>query len=308
MSSPQMFESKLEIQPNTKATATSIKWKGHGDLMLCGERWGYANAIPVIFLHGGGQTRHTWNATAARVARRGYDAFTVDCRGHGESDWAIDGDYGIEALIVDLVALIETHELKTPVLVGASMGGLTSLVAAGEKHLECSGLVLVDIAPRVETRGVEKIISFMRGHPDGFETIEQARAAVVAYNPNRKQASDGSGLQRNLRLCHDGRYRWHWDPRLLDHPERSNLEIAVLQQARRIEAARNISAPSMLVRGTKSDIVSDDCVDELRDLIPHVDVVEIADAGHMVAGDRNDLFADAVISFLDKYTPCRFPY
>lgn len=303
-----MFESKLVAKPNTKATRTAIKWKGHGDLMLCGERWGYSDATPVIFLHGGGQTRHTWAATAERVATRGYAAFTVDCRGHGDSDWAADGDYSIDSLIADLGTFIEICELKSPILVGASMGGLTSLVAIGEKHLKSSGVVLVDIAPRLETGGVERIVSFMRGHPDGFETIEQAHAAVVAYNPHRKQASDTSGLQRNLRLCQDGRYRWHWDPQLLDHPERANPEMAILQQARRIEAARNICVPAMLVRGTKSDIVSDECVNELRELIPHIDVVEIANAGHMVAGDRNDLFADAVITFLDKNIQCRFQH
>lgn len=181
------------------------------------------------------------------------------------------------------------------------MGGITALVGVGEGKLACRALVLVDIAPRIEAEGVARIVAFMRGYPDGFESLESARAAVAAYNPQRQQAGDGSGLRKNLRLCSDGRYRWHWDPRLLEHPERADPAMMAQQQERRMAAARRIEVPTLLVRGTQSDIVSAEGVRELRELIPHAEVVEIAQAGHMVAGDRNDIFSEAILAFIGRH-------
>ena len=61
---------------------------------------------PVIFLHGGGQTRHSWGSTASQVAVNGHPCWSVDLRGHGESDWAADGDYSTEAMVEDLGAIL----------------------------------------------------------------------------------------------------------------------------------------------------------------------------------------------------------
>ncbi len=275
-------------------------WVGRGGVLLQGERWGSAAGRPVVFLHGGGQTRHAWAGAARQVAARGFESMAIDTRGHGDSAWAHDGDYSLDAMVADVATLVETAG-TAPVLVGASMGGITTLVGVGEGRIACRALVLVDIAPRVEPEGVARILAFMRGHPDGFASIEQARAAVAAYNPQRRQAGDGAGLSKNLRLGSDGRYRWHWDPRLLDDPERADPSVAVQQQERRIEAARQIRVPVLLVRGAMSDIVSEAGVRELLELIPHAEVVEIIQAGHMVAGDRNDVFSDAILSFIARH-------
>jgi pimeloyl-ACP methyl ester carboxylesterase len=283
--------------PVDRDTGERFEWRGHGGLRLCGERWGRDGDGPVLFLHGGGQTRHAWAGAAQRVAYSGYEAMAIDMRGHGDSDWAPDSDYSVEALAADLAAL-SVEDDRAPILVGASMGGITALVGVGEGKLACRALVLVDIAPRIEPVGVARIVAFMRGHPDGFESLEAARAAVAAYNPHRRQAGDSSGLRKNLRLGEDGRYRWHWDPRLLEHPERSDPAMMERQQERRIAAAARINVPTLLVRGTRSDIVSDEGVRELRALIPHAEVVEVAQAGHMVAGDRNDLFSEAILAFI----------
>lgn len=277
-----------------------FEWRGHGGVRLRGERWGRGGDGPVLFLHGGGQTRHAWAGAAQRIAQRGYEAMTVDTRGHGDSDWAPGSDYSVDALAADLAAL-PAQDGRAPVLVGASLGGITALVGVGEGQLACRALVLVDIAPRIEPEGVARIVAFMRGHPDGFESFEAARAAVTAYNPHRQQAGDGSGLRKNLRLCRDGRYRWHWDPCLLDHPERDDPATMAQQEERRMAAARRIDVPTLLVRGTQSDIVSEEGVRELRELIPHAEVIEIAKAGHMVAGDRNDIFSEAILAFIGRH-------
>lgn len=276
----------------------TISVSGHNGLGIVGDRRGDPSGLPVIFLHGGGQTRRSWSVAADRLAGAGFCAITFDARGHGESAWSEDGSYCVEAMIGDLRAVMATVS-RPPVLVGASMGGITSLVAAGEGHLPgLAGLVLVDIAPRVDAAGVARIIRFMGANPGGFESLEQARDAIAAYNPHRPPPADLEGLKKNLRLGADGRYRWHWDPRFLANTEAQHDAGRQPELERRLRAASAIRVPTLLVRGASSDIVSPDAARELLELIPDARAVEVAAAGHMVVGDRNDVFLSAITPFL----------
>src|ERR1700674_258493 len=92
-----------------------------------------------------------------RLAKAGFRAIAFDARGHGDSDWAPDGRYDQDCMVADLQCVIAASGDPRPVLVGASMGGNTSLVAVGEGHVDAKALVLVDVAPRVETEGVKRI-------------------------------------------------------------------------------------------------------------------------------------------------------
>lgn len=280
-----------------------LEFSGYGGVRLVGERRGDENSPIVLLLHGGGQTRHAWSNAAKRIASVGFCAITLDARGHGDSQWAPEGDYSIDALVEDLCGVIKqlggVHSV-----VGASMGGITAMVAVGENKVQpVDRLVLVDIAPRVESEGVRKIIHFMSANLNGFATLEEARAAVAAYNPHRPPHRDTSGLRKNLRLREDGRFYWHWDPQFLDYATRSDAGEALSRLERRMSAARGVRIPTLLVRGAGSDVVSSECVRELLELIPQASVVDIAGAGHMVAGDRNDVFATAVLSFLKPELP-----
>ena len=157
-------------------------YRSEEGLTLAGERAGERGAQPVILLHGGGQTRHSWRRAVRELAARGYDVINLDARGHGESEWAPDGDYGFRTQSRDLDRIIATLPMK-PALVGASMGGATGLILAGMRDpVPASVLVLVDIVPRMDPQGSEKIRAFMRSHPNGFETVEEAAEAVRAYN------------------------------------------------------------------------------------------------------------------------------
>lgn len=285
----------------TLQAAELLSIAGHNGLQIVGDRRGDPSGLPVIFLHGGGQTRHSWSAAARQLAGSGFCAITFDARGHGDSAWSEDGAYGIDAMIGDLTAVM--HEVSTPpILIGASMGGITSLVAAGEGRLPAlSGLVLVDIAPRVDTKGVARIIRFMGANPDGFQSLEQARDAIAAYNPHRPPSADLEGLKKNLRESGDGRFRWHWDPRFLANTAAQHDAGRQQDLERRLRAASAIRVPTLLVRGAASDIVSADAARELLELIPHARVVDIADAGHMVVGDRNEVFLSAILPFLRQW-------
>lgn len=114
----------------------------------------------ILLLHGGGQTRHSWRKSGLRFAEAGWTTVALDARGHGDSGWAPDGDYSADALIADLAAVIDQLSV-VPVLVGASMGGMTSLLAVGEAAVVASQLVLVDVAPNIEPEGVKRIFDFM---------------------------------------------------------------------------------------------------------------------------------------------------
>ncbi len=273
--------------------SSSISIPGAGDVVLVGDAMGAPDGPPVVFLHGGGQTRHAWGAAAAAVARSGAYVVSLDHRGHGDSGWPTDGDYNLASFAGDVQA-VARHLGQAPVVVGASLGGLAGLMAEGELGPLLRALVLVDVAPRLETDGVRRVISFMETGLDGFASLDEAADAIAAYLPHRRRPRDVSGLAKNLRQTADGRWRWHWDPRFVRR-ERGDPTFAL---PRLEAAARGIKAPTLIVRGRMSDVLSEDGVRELQALIPHAVYADVAGASHMVAGDDNDAFTATVIDFL----------
>ena len=257
-------------------------------------------APPVLLLHGGGQTRHSWSGAMQQLLAAGYHVINLDARGHGESDWSPEGLYGMTALAEDLQAVIATLQ-RPPALVGASMGGATALYAVGNHPPGfASALVLVDIVPRIVEAGSSKILGFMRSGVGGFANLEEAADAVAAYNPHRPRPKDTQGLMKNLRLREDGRLYWHWDPKFLRTPVAAEPPL----MREKLEAAAvNVRIPTLLVRGLLSDIVSQQGVEELARSIPHLEIQDVAGAGHMVAGDKNDAFNQGVIGFLRRHVP-----
>ena len=258
----------------------------------------YGDDGPLVLLqHGGGQTRHAWKGAGQALADGGYRAVCLDARGHGDSDWAPDGDYTTEASVADLVAVVE-HFGERPVLVGASMGGGTSLTAVGEGAVDALALVLVDTAPQIEAAGVRKIREFMAQGADGFASLEEVAEAIANYQPHRKRPRNLDGLAKNVRLWPDGRYRWHWDPAFMHRP-RSFAERIPRQQA----AAEKLTLPTLLVRGGLSDVLSEEGAQSFLAAVPHAHYANVGGAAHMVAGDRNDIFVEATLKFLAEFVP-----
>lgn len=280
-------------------TAQRFGWTGAKGTRLVGERLG--SGPPAVLLHGGGQTRHSWGLTAERIAAIGMEAICVDLRGHGDSDRALDRDYSIDAHVSDLAAL--TAELGRPVtLIGASLGGIAALTHVGERPdgglSTVAALVLVDVVPRIEDHGVDRIAEFMRANPDGFDDMDAVAEAVAAYLPGRGRRTEGSGLAKNLRKGADGRLYWHWDPAIVDTLPTADMRKELTERATR--AAVGVRVPTLLLRGELSDVVSRQGVADFRDLVPHTEYAEISGAGHMVAGDANDPFTSAILEFLSR--------
>src|SRR3990172_2658389 len=154
--------------PRVSAAAPrELHLTGEGEVRLRADAWGDPEAPPALFLHGGGQTRHAWGRTASALAHDGWHAVALDLRGHGESDWAPDGDYRLGAFRADLERVIAGFA-KPPALVGASLGGLAILLAAESPRFTARAVVLVDVAPRLEREGTQRIVEFMTERPGGF--------------------------------------------------------------------------------------------------------------------------------------------
>jgi pimeloyl-ACP methyl ester carboxylesterase len=252
---------------------------------------------PVLFLHGGGQTRHAWGQTAEVVADQGWRTITMDLRGHGESDWAANADYSFTAHCADCLSVIDQLG-KPPVLVGASLGGVAAMLAEGTSDRTVSlALILVDIAPKSNPAGIQRISDFMRSGINGFDTLEDAAAAIAAFTPQRKRSRNLEGLKKVLRN-RNGRWYWHWDPMII---EGDRTEVMPDRLSGLLDVASdNIDVPTLLVRGQLSDIVTQAGVDEVVKRIKDITVVEVEGAAHMIAGDRNDSFTSAVVEFLNN--------
>jgi pimeloyl-ACP methyl ester carboxylesterase len=281
------------------ATAQATTIDTPGGMHIAADHWP-GDGPAVVLAHGGGQTRHSWGATAAVLAAHGHRVVSMDLRGHGDSAWDRDGDYSMAAYRNDALAVAEW--VGEPIAwVGASLGGMTGLHAVDAAPDRFSALVLVDITPRPAAAGVSRILEFMgKDAADGFATLDEAADAIAGYQPHRRRPTDLSGLRKNLRLGPDGRWRWHWDPAFINMRTGGASEHARDTHHDELEAiARRLTLPVLLVRGKLSDLVTQNEVDEFRQMVPHATYVDVADAAHMIAGDKNDVFTDAVVQFLD---------
>jgi len=273
-------------------------FEGFEGIPLTADVWGDDDGWPVLLLHGGGQTRHAWGHTGRALAEAGWRAVCLDLRGHGESGWARNGDYSFASFAADSIAVCDQLG-RPPVLVGASLGGVSAILAEGNSdRVVSSGLVIVDITHRTNPEGIQRIKDFMISGLGGFTTLEEAARAIAAYTPHRSRAMNPTGLRKVLRHAADGRWYWHWDPHFIagKRTEVPGADFQALFEA----ALSNIRVPTLLVRGRLSDVVTEEGVRDFLAKVPKAKLVDVTDAAHMIAGDQNDVFSNAVIEFLEK--------
>lgn len=258
------------------------------------DHYGNPENPPVVLSHGGGQTRHSWGETAKTLADNGWYAISYDHRGHGDSGWSKDKIYSFGQFAQDMQVVAESCH-RPPAVIGASLGGLSAMLCAGELNRQLfSSITLVDVTPSLNQQGVNHIFEFMSSKmAEGFTDLNEA-ADVIAKFTGRSRKKDVSGLSKNLRL-RDGRYYWHWDPNFFsmgsDRPT---------DPQRVVVAAKKIAVPTLLIRGRLSDVVTQPQVDEFFQLVPHAEYIDVEHARHMVVGDRNDIFTEAMLDFLSR--------
>ncbi len=282
------------------STVETVEFSGAGGITLVADEWNRGAPATVerptvLMLHGGGQNRFSWKNTGQILAGEGFHVVAIDARGHGDSEWAPGADYAVETLTADVMRVLEAIG-RPVVLIGASMGGLTGILAAHRAGpTRVTRLILVDVVPRFEKSGSARIRDFMFGNLDGFGSLEQAADAVAAYLPHRTRPRNPEGLKKNLRW-RDGRWHWHWDPAFMTKPgDDPQLRTEKFEQA-----AVELKIPILLIRGKLSDVVSPEGVRHFLAQVPDAEFVELPDAGHTAAGDDNDAFSAAVVTFVDS--------
>ncbi|GAB2841414.1 alpha/beta hydrolase [Actinocorallia aurea] len=279
----------------TERSPRTLRFSGASGNELVGDLWGPEEGPLVVLMHGGGQTRHSWRRAGAALAAEGVRALALDARGHGDSEWVSDGDYRGVSMVEDVLRVLDSVPGR-PVIVGASMGGLTGLMVADRLGAEgAAGLVLVDIVPGFDNAGGERVVAFMNSRPDGFASLEEAADAVSAYLPHQERPKSANGLRRNLRQREDGRWYWHWDPAFLT-PHDGDVQSYRAYVADMDRAARDLPIPLAVIRGALSDVVGEDALARFRGIAPQAEVVELSDAGHTAAGSDNYTFTQAVVA------------
>ena len=271
--------------------------------LLVGDVYGEMGQ-PVLLLHGGGQTRHSWKKTAEALAQAGFRALPFDQRGHGDSGRPLDQRYTFFDFARDAHALAKAIDQRfgqPPAVVGASLGGLAALIATTCEDINpFAALILVDVTPRMDPNGVAAVQGFMREKAlEGFSSVDEAAAAIAAYLPHRPKPRSLEGLRKNLRKADGGRLYWHWDPAFLIGPSPIETDRAAVEGAA-LKAAALLAIPSLLVRGASSELVRQDQADEFLRTAKGSEFVDVADARHMVAGDSNGVFTAAVVAFLKR--------
>jgi len=273
---------------------TKVRYQGDG-LELVGEAYGDPEAPPVLFFHGGGQSRNAWRGSARKLGEAGYYGIAFDLRGHGESDWAKDGDYHVEAFARDLESLIGQFAGRVT-LVGASRGGQASLIA-GSRHPEKIRLImLADVAPDMPDTGIDGFRTFFADGANGYDSLDEA-ADALALHLDQPRIADASRLARSMRQDEKGRWHWHWDPAT----GKEEFLHPVTENEAMVAAAARVTSPVVMVRAELSHLVGDRNVARFQELTPQLEVVTAKGVGHMFTADRNDDFADQLLEYLSRY-------
>ena len=254
--------------------------------------WGNPGAQPLICLHGFTSHAHSWDSFAAAMRER-YHVMALDQRGHGETDWA--SDYHPLRRVEDLEAFVASLGLSGIVLVGLSMGGWTAFMYTARHPSMVERLVIVDIAPETDPRGIDRILGNLRA-PDVFAQPEEAVALARAQNPRPPEAELRARTLHNLIQREDGSWTWRYDVALRNG--RASVSPRPEEAAAMWDSLRNITCPTLLVRGVDSDILSPELAQRMLDTIPNCRLVEVADSGHAVPLENPSGFLEGVRGFL----------
>jgi pimeloyl-ACP methyl ester carboxylesterase len=255
---------------------------------------GPANGTPVVVLHGIMGHAREWDHLVGALAVR-FRVIALDARGHGQSDWATD--YSPESLAHDLVGLVRHLQLRRVRLVGHSMGGITALLCAAEQPDLVDRLVLIDIGPDSLTseHAAGDILHMLGAFTDArYGTPDEAVDEWLAGNPLASPAAVRHYVEHNLQRGPDGLYAWRFDARRLGSFVRD-----AQAEWRLWKAVDLVRAPTLLIRGARSDVLSAATAEEMIRCLTHGSLCEIPDAGHDIGVEQPEAAAAAVRSFLE---------
>ena len=258
--------------------------------------WGSDDKPPMLCLHGSAQNAHMWDFTALAFGDQ-YHIVAIDQRGHGDSEWAADHNYSREAYLSDIAGIVESLSFATPILMGLSMGGNSSIAYAAANPATVRALIVVDVGPEPSAQGQGAVNAFVT-QSDVLDTFEDFVARVIEYSPNRPEWQVRGSLHHSLMQLPDGRWTWKYDSFLRDPARRSTQAGARQDPAARWKLWESVECPTLLVRGERSDMLDADVAKRMIERNPNSRLIEVPGAGHRVPGDNPVAFESAVREFL----------
>jgi esterase len=243
--------------------------------------WGAKDRHPVLFLHGGGLNAHTWDLVCLMLRDR-YHCVALDQRGHGDSEWEPTADYRFESQVADLEGFIDKLKLERPLLVGHSMGGFAAMGYAIRHAAKMGGLVLVDIAPEISAQGSLRVRNFIKMDRE-LDSVEDFVERALKFNPMRNRELLRRSLLHNLRQLPSGKWTWKHDPKRIP----ANMSAEQIARKDQInDNAANITCPTLVMRGARSDVLTDESAEKFAKSVPNGRWIRIENAGHTIQGDN----------------------
>jgi pimeloyl-ACP methyl ester carboxylesterase len=257
--------------------------------------WGTLGRRPILFLHGGGLNAHTWDVVCLML-RREYHCLALDQRGHGDSEWEPTADYSFESQIRDIEGLIEKLKLQRPLLVGHSMGGFAAIGYAMRHASTMAGLALVDVGPELNMDGGQRIRAFLSQDRE-LDSVDEFVERAMAFNPMRNPALLRRSLLHNLRRLPNGRWTWKHDPNRMS----AGFADERIERAKQIlEEIHKISCPTLVMRGARSDVFTDENAQKFAKALPHGRWIKVENAGHTIQGDNPRGLLEVLHPFLKE--------
>ena len=260
--------------------------------------WGNEGKPWMLCVHGSAQNAHMWDFTALAFCDR-YHIVAVDQRGHGDSDWAPNGEYDRTSYVSDVGQVVDNLGMDKLVLMGLSLGGSNAVAYAAANPERLRALVVVDVGPESSGAGERAVNAFVT-QTDVLDTYEEFVQRVIEYSPFRPEWQVRSSLRHSVRQLPDGRWTWKYDPALRDPARRAQRQAARPESASRWELWERVACPTLIVRGEKSDMLSRDVADRMVERNFNSRLVEVPNAGHRVPGDNPAAFEAALRDFLNE--------
>src|SRR5262245_28363443 len=258
--------------------------------------WGGVDRPPMLFLHGGNQSAHTWDIVCLALSRA-YHCVALDQRGHGDSEWSYELDYRPEAHAQDIAQLVAHLGWRQFVIVGMSMGCLNAMQYAAAHAETLAGFVAVDAGPYIERAGGDAIVDFVEANKS-HSSLEEFIAAAMRFNTRRQPELLRYSLTHTVRQMADGSFAWRAD-------RRQPVQVEAIE--RWLDGARlllpRITCPVLVIRGAESGVLSEEGMLRFARELPNARHVTIANAGHTVQGDNPKAFIAAVIRFAEDLEP-----
>lgn len=256
--------------------------------------WGAPDAPPVVLMHGGHQSAHSWDLVSLHLAQR-YRVLALDQRGHGDSEWARDVSYGNHEMSLDAEAFITAMRLRRPILIGHSMGGRNAMLLARRNPSLLAAMVIVDVGPELSEKGRAAIAGFVQTNQE-FDDLEHFVQNVRQYDPYRPREHIERTVKYNMLERADGKYVSKCD----SNPRRLGIMRGSLpQETLTLQDTAAFDLPALLIRGANSTILTQDAAERFAGALPQGSLVTVPDCGHNVHGQNTKGFIAALSPFLN---------